>query len=213
MKTKISLIIVLLLISFFDIFSQSDFYIGANASYLLNSRIITENNSTLFKEYRNANETFSTGFNIGVNWQYNFIDNFSIETGINYSQKGYEVKEKMLIDPCFYPVTCGYESEIHRYTYDYLRVPIHFIYRTKKDLNYSISLGASAILPLSSDVEWVLVEEFGTKSNYIKTRDLRKFNFTVDFSFGVGYMVTERINIIIRPNASFNILTNRQKKI
>ncbi|MEA3451514.1 MAG: outer membrane beta-barrel protein [Bacteroidota bacterium] len=211
MKNKYTLTGIIILLSLTQVFAQSDFHIGVNASYLLNSRIITENNSDLFKDYRNDNETFSTGFNIGLNWQYNFFDNFHIETGINYSQKGYEVKEKMLIDPCFYPATCGFESEIHRYTYDYLRVPIHFIYRTTKYLNYSISLGASAILPLSSDVEWVLVEEFGKKSDYIKTRDnasdLRKFNFTTDFAFGVGYMFTDRINVILQPNVSFNILS------
>ena len=157
---KIKFIIILLLSGLIEASAQSKFSIGLSSDYLINYRIITKSKSDLYQKYRNENEAPASGFDLEVNLLYNFKPKLFFETGMGYAQKGYKTNEEVLIDPCFSPVTCGYNSELYRYTYHYMSIPVHFIYNTSKKLNFSFSIGTSLLIPLSSNVEWILRKEY-----------------------------------------------------
>ena len=201
MKIKFVIISIFLFGGIIETSAQSKFSIGLSSSYLRNYRIITKNKSDLYKDYRNENEGSISGFDIEINLLYNFKPKLFFETGIGYVQNGYKINEDVLIDPCFSPVTCGYYSELYRYTYDYMSVPLHFIYTTSKRLNFSFSIGASMLIPLSNNVEWILRKEFGGNTGQkIDTRnnnsDLNKFNMTLDFGVGIGFRISKKLNLI-----------------
>ncbi len=211
MKIKFIIISILLFNGLIETSAQSKFSIGLSSSYLRNYRIITNNKSDLYKEYRNENEGSISGFDLEVNLLYNFKPKLFFETGIGYAQKGYRINEDILIDPCFSPVTCGYNSELYRYTYDYLSVPLHFIYTTSKRLNFSFSIGTSLLIPLSSNVEWILRKEYksNTDQNIDKRNnsDSNKFNMSVDLGFGIGFRITEKMNLMILPKFNYNLFS------
>ena len=212
MKIKYVIISILLFSGLIDACAQSKFSIGLSSGYLRNYRIITENKSDLYKDYRNENESSISGFTIELNLLYNFKPKLFFETGVGYVQYGYKINEDVLIDPCFSPTTCGYNSELYRYTYNYMNVPLHFIYTTSKKLNILLSIGTSVLIPLSNNVEWILRKEFGSsKGQKIDTRnnnsDISKFNMTLDLGVGIGFRIFEKINLIIQPKFNYNLFS------
>jgi len=211
MKIKIILFSIFLLGGVIETSAQSKFSVGLSSSYLRNYRNITKNKSDLYKEYRNENEGSISGFDLEVNVLYNFKPKLFFETGIGYVQKGYKINEDILIDPCFSPVTCGYYSELYRYTYDYMSIPLHLIYSTSNRLNFSFSIGTSVLIPLSNHVEWILRKEFGSNTNQnIAKRnsiDSNKFNMSADFGFGIGFRITEKMNLMILPKFNYNLFS------
>ncbi len=211
MKNKFIIISILVFSGLIETSAQSKFSVGLSSNYLRNYRIITKNKSDLYKEYRNENEGPVLGFNSEVNLLYNLKPKFFFELGIGYVQKGYKTNEDILIDPCFSPVTCGYKSEMYRYSYDYLTVPLHFIYTTAKRLNFSFSFGTSLLIPLSSNVERILRKEYkcNTDQNTDKRNnsDSNKFNMSGDFGFGIGFRITEKMNLVILPNFNYNLFS------
>ena len=208
-KIKLVIISIFLFSGLIKTSAQSKFSIGFSSSYLKNYRIITENKSDLYKEYRNENESSISGFDIEVNLQYNFKAKLYLETGFGYTRKGYKINEYVLIDPCFSPVTCGYNSELYRYTYDYMSIPLHFIYITSKRLNFSFTIGTSIQIPLSSNVERILRKAYKSRENQKidkrNSSDFDKFNISADFGLGIGYRITEKINLMILPKFNYNL--------
>ena len=209
MKIKIVIISFFLFNGIIKTSAQSKYSIGFNSCYLKNYRIITEYKSNLYEDYRNENESFVSGFDIEVNFLYNFKPKLYFETGIAYTQKGYKINEETLIDPCFSPVTCGYNSELYRYTYDYMSIPLHFIYTTPKKINFSFSVGTSLLIPLSSNVEWILRKEYKSNTDQnIKIRNNSvpdKFNMSIDLGVGIGFKITEKLNLMILPKFNYNL--------
>ena len=211
MKIKFVIISIFLFSGFIETSAQSKFSIGLSSSYLKNYRIITKSKSDLYKNYRNENEGSISGFDIEVNLLYNFKPSLFFETGIGYVQKGYKINEVILIDPCFSPVTCGYKSELYRYKFDYMSIPLHLIYTTSKRLNFSFSIGTSLLIPLSSNVEWILRKEFNSntdqKIDKRNNSNPNKFNMSLDLGFGIGFRITEKMNLMILPKFNYNLFS------
>jgi hypothetical protein len=211
MKIKFVIISIFLFSGLIETSAQSKFSIGLSSSYLRNYRIITKNSSDLYKDYRNENEGSISGFDIEVNLLYNFKPILFFETGIGYVQKGYKINEDILIDPCYSPITCGYNSELYRYTYDYISVPLHLIFTTSNRLNFSFSIGTSLLIPLSNNVECILRKEF--ESNTDQKIDIRnnsdpnKFNMSLDLGFGIGFRISEKMNLMILPKFNYNLFS------
>ena len=206
------IIICALLIGLVNANAQSKLSFGISTSYLKNYRIFSKSNSRLYKDYRNDGEGIIFGFDIEANLFFNFYPKIKFETGIGYIQKGYMVNEERLIDPCFSPVTCGYYSDLYRYKYEYISIPIRFIYTTSNKLNFSISAGASIFVPMSSNVDWILRKEFGNQlGQNIYTREnisnMDRINLTLDLGLGLGYRITENLNAVIQPKFSLDVFS------
>ncbi len=200
MKTKI-IIICALFIGLAKANAQSKLSFGISTSYLKNYRVFSKSNSQLYKDYRNDEESSIFGFDIEANLSYNIHPKLKFETGFGYIQKGYMINEERLIDPCFSPLTCGYYSKLYQYKYEYLSIPIRFIYTTPNKLNFSISAGASIVIPMSSNVNWILRKEFGNKlGQNINTMEnisnMNSINLTFDLGLGLGYRITEKLNAV-----------------
>jgi len=211
MKIKFVIISVFLFSGLIETSAQSKFSIGLSSSYLKNYRIITENKSDLYKDYRNNNEGYISGFDIEVNLLYYFKPILFFETGIGYVQKGYKINEEVLIDPCFSPNTCGYYSEFYRYTYDYMTVPLHLIFTTSNRLNFSFSIGSSLLIPLSNNIEWILRKEYeidtDQKNDTRNSSDPNKFNMSLDLGLGIGFRISEKMNLMILPKFNYNLFS------
>jgi len=212
MKAKILIISAFLFIGFIQTYAQSKLSIGVSSSYLRNNRVLSKSNSSLYKDYRNNNESSISGINIEANLFYNLNTKYILETGIGYAQKGYKINEEILIDPCFSPITCGHKSELYHYKYDYLSIPIHLIYIIPNKINFSISTGMSLLIQISSNVDWILRKEFGNNSGQrIVTMEnisnLNYLNITFDLGLGLGYRISEKFNAVIQPKLNYHLLS------
>lgn len=197
--------------------AQSKISIGINYSLANNSRLISSYNSDNYKEYRDDNESSSLGTEFGVDLRFRIDRNWFLKSGLGLAQRGYETDEDRIIDPCYSPITCGFESEIYRYRYDFIKMPLQIVYQTSKQLNFSFVFGSNVLIPLSNEVEWVLRKEYGKWVDQKITKEnseiSNKFNLTLNLGLGIGYRLSERINMIISPTFDYNILAHENKDI
>lgn len=215
---KLLITSIILFIAFFDASAQSKLSFGLSSSYLKNDRIISKSSSDIYKEYRNKNESSISGFDVEVNIIYNFKTNFNFETGIGFVQKGYKINEEYMIDPCYSPVTCGYISDLYQYPNDYLNIPLHLNYMSSKRIFLSYNAGISLLIPISSEVEYILRKELGEKTDQKiykqkNSSDYSPIDISLDLAFGVGYRLSERIRFIIQPKFTYNLLPNENTHI
>jgi hypothetical protein len=77
------------------------FQFGINFSPDFAYRVLKNNDGTSDKDFiidvRNKTETIKLGYTAGVNVFFNIKKTIGLETGIQYSNKGYQIKKKDLI--------------------------------------------------------------------------------------------------------------------
>jgi hypothetical protein len=218
MKLKKLTICFLIFIAAFSIHAQSKFSFGINSSFLFNTRIITKSGSDIYKDYRNSNEKFSTGFNFEAIVYYKINENFNIETGAGFLKNGYEVKEERLIDPGFSPITAGYYSELYRYSFRNIYLPLHLNYCGTKKLFLNLSFGPSILFPILKNVEWILRKDFGKSgeeriSTTADESDINKMNITLNLGIGLGYRLSDKVSIVLIPKVIYNLLGDENSDI
>ena len=205
----ISIIIISLLYGNLKTFSQNKFSVGISNGLHKSYRLINSYNSNLYYDYRNENESSLGESNFDVFIKYNIKSTgFSLGSGIGITRLGYEINERMLIDPCFSPETCGYESILYRYNYDLIRVPLRISYEVGEKFKFYITTGSSMYFSLSESVDLILRKEYGNPKNQnIKTRknesDFNKVNASIDFGTGIGYRIIERFYLYLQLELSY----------
>lgn len=219
MKVKFERLIIVLFIASLvkGVSAQNNLSIGLNYGLVNSNKVITDYGSEIYKEFRTNNETSSCGMEYGIDFLYNIKNNWFLESGVSFIQRGYETVEDNLIDPCYSPTTCGFKSEIYRYNYNFIEVPIQIVYETSNKLNISFKFGTSILVPMSNKVDWVLRTQYGKSMNQKiiaeKNEGPTNFNLTLNFGLGIGYRISERINLKISPKFDYNIFAHENKDI
>lgn len=218
MKIRLQLISVLLFITFFDASAQSKLSFGLGFRNLKNDRIISKSSSDRYMNYRNENESSISGIDAEVTIIYKFKANYNFETGVGFVQKGYKINEDYIIDPCYSPVTCGYAADLYRYANDYLSIPLHLNYMSSKRIFFSYNAGISLLIPISSEVEYIVRKERGEKTDQViykqkNSSDYSPIDISLDLAVGVGYRFSERIRCILQPKFAYNLLPNENTHI
>ncbi|MFP4556918.1 MAG: hypothetical protein ACLFNU_08620 [Bacteroidales bacterium] len=213
-KLKISTAILITVICVnFKAFSQTNFTIGISNGMHNSTRIINRFNSKLYYDYRNEEESSLGESNFNLFIKYNIKSNgFSVGSGVGLTRLGYEINERKLIDPCFSPATCGYESILYRYNYDLLRIPFNITYEVGSNIKFYLTTGSSIYFSLSECIDLILRKEYEDSRNQeIETKknqsNYNKINFSFDFGIGIGYEIIERFYIYLQPEFSYLILS------
>jgi len=192
-------------------FSQKNFSVGISNGLHKSNRLISIFNSRLYYDYRNENESSLGESNFDVFIKYKLKSKgFSLGSGVGITRLGYEINEKMLIDPCFSPATCGYESILYRYNYDLLRVPFNISYEVGTKIKFYMTTGSSIYFSLSESVDLILRKKYEkSKNQKIETREnesnYNKINISIDFGTGIGYRIIERFYLYVQPEFSYLI--------
>jgi|WetSurMetagenome_2_1015567.scaffolds.fasta_scaffold03202_6 hypothetical protein len=193
-----------------EILAQSKYSYSQGGGILITNRIITQAESDFYKEYRNANEKYSVGFNLEATIYYKIMGKLYLETGIGFLKNGYETNEVRLIDPGFSPITAGYESELYSYPFHSIYIPLHLTYNTLNKLNFLMSVGPTILFTVYNTCEWILREEYG-KSEFQKKQvttnvdDIGALNISFDLVMGIGYRITDKFNLVLTPSVMYNI--------
>ncbi|MES2397169.1 MAG: outer membrane beta-barrel protein [Bacteroidota bacterium] len=159
--------------------------------------------------FRNENEVPQFGITSGFNVAYFFTKHFSIETGINYSNRGYRTKYfSDFISPSgtpdpFIPTKINYI-----YNYNFIDIPlkINFV-AGKKKLHFIASAGISANFLLFLKETRISEYSDGRKiTSYPKPQTGFDFSdLTMLLSAGTDINLTNKLNLRIEPTFRYSL--------
>ncbi|MCX7743653.1 MAG: PorT family protein [Flavobacteriales bacterium] len=149
--------------------------------------------------------SFTGGVNVGLH----FTRFFGIETGIHYSDKGYQTKILNMTPPPGGGIDpTAYEKVRYNYHFHYIDIPLKFFFTVgKRKVRFLISGGI---------ITNVFIKETQTISkfymNYIETEttdtefDYKRINLSPMLGLGIDYRITQRMNLRIEPVFRYGIL-------
>ena len=140
----------------------------------------------------------------GVNFVFNFSKNLGLETGAQFSNKGfqsdwfsffYEMPEKGI----------PYEAKF-KYNYNYLDIPLKLnLTLGSSKIRFISSVGLVGNIPLYG--KSVLVGKFDNGREKIKDSfKVDRSNLSTHFSLGIGYQVSEKFMLKFEPNFRYSLL-------
>ena len=207
---------------------QKKFQIGINISPDYCYRSLRNTNGSMVSSWiaglRNEDEIAKIGYTAGLNGCYNFNQHFSIEIGLQYSDKGYKTKETELlfgdlIDPRYgfvYPQSTmtsyiGVSSPKGSFIYHhyYLDFPMRINFMTgKKKFSFVIGLGIAANFFLQATTTSVLEYSNGVTREHTSKQiyHYELLDVSPTISAGVDYKVNSKINLRAEPTVRYGLL-------
>jgi Outer membrane protein beta-barrel domain len=183
------------------------FQIGFNISPDICYRTIEGNASIpMLKELRNGEEVPKISYTTSVNISYTIKKNFSIETGIQYSNKGYQTKDIEFTFPDPDPAVPEKVKTI--YNYHYLAIPLrsNFIFGENKirfiasvgvEVEFLINESQTSILYFPNNTTRI-IESIGS--------EYRKVNLSPFLSLGADYKINDKMNLRLQPIFRYGVL-------
>lgn len=163
--------------------------------------------SDIIIRVRDDNETFKLGYTAGLNVCYNINGHFGIETGIQYSNKGYRTKNKNLSWGSSSPDLPIKSKFI--YDFHYIDVPLKLNYTIgKRKVRFLASAGLAANIFLKETQRHVLEKADGKKdrSKTTPSNDYQKLNISPIMGVGIDYRLNNRMNMRLEPMFRYGIL-------
>ncbi len=180
------------------------FLIGFNISPDYNFRTLSNNDgsttSDLIIKTRNDGEIGKLGYTLGVNICIGFTKLISFETGIQYSNKGYQTKKQELTfqqpDPSLL------EKSKFIYSYNYIDIPVKVNFITGKNkIRFISSVGFSTNFLITETQINILEYADGNseKKKQPSTFDYKKVNISPFISLGLEYKFTNDVYVRTEP--------------
>ncbi|HEY0261678.1 MAG TPA: porin family protein [Chitinophagales bacterium] len=208
-----NLLLILLTTLVFCSFAQDfkRFQIGVNFSPEMAYRFLP-NDPTVQAGLKGL-EIPKFGFTTGINFCYNITSVFGIETGLQYSNKGWQMKKQDLIFESnlngFSWTPTGDYYKI-AYAFHYIDIPVKANFTVgKKKVRFFTSIGLVASI-LVQETSSLTMQESGkttktTKNSYDKTAAA---NLSPMLSLGIDYKINSKMNLRVEPTARFGVLNN-----
>ncbi len=178
------------------------FQIGINISPDICYRTLANNDNSASSDIviksRNSYETEKLGITTGLNVRYFLNEKLGLETGFQYSIKGFQTEWKtgIPIDPPVSPYRFKFVDDFH-----YLEVPIkakYTIYNSKVRLFISGGVSTGFML----EKKYYVVYKYDDRSvrNYRSDNyEYNKINITPMIGFGAEYQFKNNSHIVIEP--------------
>ncbi|MGB1206999.1 MAG: porin family protein [Chitinophagales bacterium] len=182
------------------------FQIGVNFSTDYNYRTLkaTDAVSNFVKEERNLTEFPKISYTTGLNICFNFTNNIGVETGLQYSNKGYKNRAALFFEedllssivnpPLKYKLT---------YNFHYLDVPLmaNFSFGKRK-VRFISSVGLTTNFLIKQKSKSVLE---GENAVFTTSNAFNKVNFSPTISFGIDYKINEMFNLRVQPTFRYGM--------
>jgi len=164
---------------------------------------------------RNDIEIAKFGYTTGLNVCINFAGLVELETGIQYSNKGYKTKKQDLIFAP--PPTPGVPTKAKfTYSYQYIGVPLKakFMMGNGK-LRFFSGIGFMANFLLRARQTTFLEYADGNtdKKKQSATESFKKIDISPMISFGIDYTITKKIHLIAEPTFRYGVIKTKDAPI
>lgn len=166
-------------------------------------RLVLENDPWNFVDSRNKVDGPQFGFTTGILTDYKFSTRFSIETGIQFSDKGETFK--MPIQEFGYPdpLTSEQPKKLFvKYHYYYLGVPLklnYYFYQKRIRMNVSAGVSTDFFLDAKSKTVMKFSDRTETYENDESGVDFNNVNLIGLVGFGAETDLFQRIRIRVEP--------------
>jgi hypothetical protein len=159
-------------------------------------------------KYDSENELMKPGFSSGINFRYNITNKWSIEGGVQYSNKkyGYEIGGLIfgdLIDPMngvYYADSATLKRAKCSYKDVYIDLPIRTIkYFGSSRLRFFTGAGITANILLKTQTECILENDNSVKQTIYFDSKKSKLNISTNISIGAEYKINKKIKVQIEP--------------
>lgn len=157
------------------------------------------------KELNDAAEIPKAGYTLGLNVGYDFKSWVGIESGLQYSNKGYQRKKEVL----YLPYPSSYTSTIHqRYDFHYLDIPLKVNFTVgKKKVRFFSSIGFITNFFLAeTDYTTLEIDEAKKIKNQKSHYNYNIVNVSPMLSLGIDYKINNKMNLRIEPTVRFGAL-------
>jgi len=192
---------------------ERKFFIGANFSpdlcyrhITINEAVISNNQWPYIKSIQDSIYIPTFGYTTGLNVYYQFKNWFSIETGIQFSRKGYQTI------PILTKYNHNQDAEIAtNYLYfDYLDLPLRVNFTSSKSkVQLIASVGTVFNFLLQARMKSVPekpTDDFQTQTEVSKY-PYNKFNVSPMASLGLKFNINDRINLRVEPTLRYGLLS------
>ncbi len=203
--------------------NEKGFYFGINVSgdYCYRDLVINESNSIteITVDSRNKNEIPRISYTGGLNVGYQISKNVGIETGIQYSEKGYarELEDLVygdMIDPrlgFIYPEssTSPIENIRINYRFNYLDIPLKAVFKLgNRKLRFIGSIGVVTNVFLNEKRTIRYEYEDGRTSRKVSStpNEYNSVNVSPTLSIGVDYKLSEKFNLRLEPTYRYGLM-------
>ena len=184
--------------------------IGFNFSPDLCYRTLKNNSlsisNDLLIETRNNRETTKFGYTTGVNACFNITKSFGLESGIQYSNKGYQTKMRDLLYAQPEP-NMPHKAKT-RYNFQCIDMPIkaNFIIGKKK-VRFCTSAGITTNFFIKETQTLVLVySDRTTRETNPTMYNYKSVNISPTISAGIDYKINDRTNLRVEPTFRYGVL-------
>lgn len=193
------------------------FFIGVNFSPDYCYRNITKNDNSISSEqWTNIKNTEDSiykptfGYTAGLNIYYQIKKRFSIETGINYSRKGYQT----IPFPTVYNFNYDPAIATNYFYFTYLDFPLRVNFNFLKS-KFQIIASAGAVFNYLLQVSIKTIPETPTAifqtQTHISNYAYNKINISPTVSLGIKYNIKNRLNLRVEPTFRYGLLNTDSK--
>lgn len=184
--------------------------IGINVSPDVCFRTLKNNDgswsSDLVVDQRNIMETVKVGYTAGLNVCFNIKKFVGLETGIQYSNKGYQTKKQDLIfgqpDPSL--------PKQSKFVYDFhcIDIPVKANFTIgKKKVRFFTSVGVTTnIFIKETQTSFLIYSDRTDKKTSPTNFDYNKVNISPTVSVGIDYKINGRMNLRVEPTFRYGVL-------
>lgn len=208
MKLLFLLTIILLTLTSF---AQNKIYIGFSFSPDYSFRTLKNADGSSGSDYsiksRNSIEKAKLGYTTAFKIGYHISNIISLETGVEYSNKGYGMKEQdiIFIDP---DPNAAIKYKSH-FNYNYIGIPLKakFAFGYQK-LRFIAGGGVVTNFLINAKIKSKLTYADGSKKcvNESYKNDVNEINITPELSIGLVYKLTNKINISAEPTFRYTLI-------
>ncbi len=157
-------------------------------------------------KYENENQTLKFGYHAGLGFCINISKHFGMETGVIYSNRGYETVMQEFIYVQYDPTMPTHGRSIYNYNYIDIPLKANFFVGKGKVRFYS-SFGISTNVLVAQNETFVRKYEDGRKTYEVFKSDLPLQNvvFSGMVAAGIDVKFSQQLNLRIAPNFGHNI--------
>lgn len=192
--------------------------IGFNFSPDYGSRTLKNNDgsssSNLVIKSRNDIEVAKFGFTTGLNVCFNLSQLVGLETGIQFSNKGFKTKNQDLV---YFPPNPSLPTKAKtNYTYEYIGIPLKAKFSFGKDkIQFLSSIGFMTNFLLN--VKQTNIYEYSNgkteKKKQTSASGFKKVDISPMVSVGIVYKLNNKIHLLAEPTFRYGVLKTKEAPV
>ena len=192
--------------------------IGFNFSPDYSSRTLKNNDgspsSDLVIQSRNDNEVAKFGFTTGLNVCFNFSQLVGLETGIQFSNKGYKTKNQ---DLTYFPPNPSLPTKAKtNYAYQYIGIPLKARFsfgKSKVRFVSSIGLMTNILLNVKQTANYEYSNGKTEKKSQSSKSGFNKVDISPMLSVGVDYKLNNKIHLFAEPTFRYGVIKTKDTPV